>query len=1089
MISYVTKLLPIRLKHKVERVIVYYRSNGGIQTIKKVFINIKQRPFFRFRFNLRRFCNRHVYNQIRSGIDTRHAEYKDFQQHDSCEQAVKYIAFYLPQFHPIAENNLWWGAGFTEWTNVTRALPQYVGHYQPRRPGELGFYDLRLSEVRSRQIELAKNYGVQGFCYHYYWFSGKKLLDYPLDAMLADKEGDFPFCINWANENWTRRWDGKESEVLLEQSHSEADYLKFITDVTYILQDRRYIKIQGKPLLMVYRPMLIPEVKKMVEIWRDYCRRIGLGELYLVLAHSFDSVDPESIGFDAAVDFAPNNMTLDGVGHKVDFINHKFSGSIYDYKSAIDLARKYVPPSYTKFRSVCPSWDNEARKTGKGTVLDGATPSLYKEWLGVVNQQTIENNEADKRLVFINAWNEWAEGAYLEPDKKFGYAYLEATRGSLRDATRNIIGRRIILVSHDAHPHGAQYLALNMARVMQEELGFIVDMIVLGDGVLMDEYRKYANVYELAGRDPQSEEIVTLVSNLFKQGAKSAIVNTTVSGLIVPVLKRCGFTVVSLIHELPQLIKDYALQEHVNAIAEGADKIVFAASPVLDGFESFVALDRDKIVLKPQGLYKKNLLQSLEQIQNARIELRQRFNLPEGSKVILGVGYADYRKGIDIFVEAGLDVLKQRHDVYFIWLGKFEPLIEKEVKHIIEQSDHENHFIFPGLDYDSDIYYAGADIYALTSREDPFPSVVMEAMDGLTPVVAFTRSGGAPELLSKVGGVLVDDISSKAYSLGLKALLDSPEKINQLALKGKTIVDEEFSFRKYMFDLASLAQTGIQSISVIVPSYNYEGYIKQRLQTIINQDYPIYEIIVLDDASTDKSVAIIRGLLKEQRIDYTLIVNRKNSGAVFGQWKKGVDIAKGDYVWIAEADDFSSSKFLGEVMQGFESPGVVLSYCESNQVNEAGEKIAENYLEYVADIGVERWSSPYVRQGYEEVIEALSIKNTVPNVSGVVFEKSNLKSVLEDHIDLIRTYRVAGDWLVYVLLLKDGKVAFSPAPLNMHRRHQSGVTIGSFNEKQLKEIVRMQAYVADEFEVPHEKALIAKKYIDDLSAQFGLVSK
>lgn len=1078
--------IPQEFRPHIKRVISYYRSNGFVQTAKKIIIKIRQNSFFRFHVNNRR---NDAFSYIREAIDEKHQEYKSYIEYDSCESAIKYIAFYLPQFHPIPENNLWWGDGFTEWSNVTRALPQYVGHHQPKLPGELGFYDLRLREVRLRQIELARNYGLHGFCYHYYWFSGKKLLDYPINEVLKDKGSDFPFCINWANENWTRRWDGKEADILLEQSYSSEDYLEFIKDVSVFLQDERYIRVGGKPLLLVYRPSLIPDVDHMVEIWRNYCRDIGIGEIYLVLTHSFDTTDPETIGFDAAVDFAPNNMTLKSVSRKIEFINNKFSGNIYDYKSAIEQAKKYSAPVYTKFRSICPSWDNEARKTGRGTILDGASPSLYKEWLKLINEQTIENNNVDNRFVFINAWNEWAEGACLEPDKRFGYAYLDATRNALKNTSRMVVGRRIVLVAHDAHPHGAQYLILNMAKVLQEDMGFIVDMIVLGEGVLMDEYQKYANVYELAGCDLQSEEIASLVSNLFKQGTKSAIVNTTVSGLMVPVLKKCGFTVVSLIHELPQLIKDYGLQEHVNTIAEGADKIVFAASPVLDGFESFVALDREKIVLKPQGLYKKNSLQSSEQIQNSRIELRQRFNLPEDSKVILGVGYADYRKGIDIFVEAGLDVLKQHRDVYFIWLGKFEPLIEKEVRHTIEQSDHENHFIFPGLDYDSDIYYAGADIYALTSREDPFPSVVMEAMDALTPVVSFTKSGGAPELLSKVGGVLVDDINSEAFSLGLKSLMDSPEKINQLALKGKNIVDEEFSFRKYIFDLVVLAQTGIQRVSVIVPSYNYESYIKQRLQTIINQEYPIYEIIVLDDASTDKSVDIIRGVLETQSIDYKVIVNKNNSGTVFGQWKKGVDIAKGNYVWIAEADDFSNRKFLCEVMQGFESPGVVLSYCESNQVNEAGEKIAENYLYYVADISVERWSFPYIKHGYEEVTEALSIKNTVPNVSGVVFEAANLKSVLENHFDMIRTYRVAGDWLVYVLLLKRGKIAFSPEALNMHRRHQKGVTIGGFDVNQLDEIMRMQAYVADEFEVPHEKALIAKKYIDDLSAQFGLVSK
>ena len=237
-----------------------------------------------------------------------------------------------------------------------------------------------------------------------------------------------------------------------------------------------------------------------------------------------------------------------------------------------------------------------------------------------------------------------------------------------------------------------------MAKVLQESMCFAVDMIVLGEGPLISEYAKQANVYELAGIDPQGEKAESLVQKLFEQGATSAIANTTVTGLIVPVLKRQGFTVVSLIHELPQLIEDYRLHEHVKAIAGAADKIIFAATPVLEGFESFEKLDKAKVVIRPQGIYKKNLLQSDEQIKYARSELRLRFNLPDESKIILGVGFADYRKGIDIFVESGIEICKTNKQVYFLWLGDFESKMGHEVKQMIKVSGVENLFIFAGLD-------------------------------------------------------------------------------------------------------------------------------------------------------------------------------------------------------------------------------------------------------------------------------------------------------------------------------------------------------------------------------------------------------
>ncbi len=340
---------------------------------------------------------------------------------------IKPIAFYLPQFHPIPENDEWWGKGFTEWTNVTKAIPQFIGHYQPRLPGELGFYDLRLPEVQRRQIELAKQYGIYGFCFHYYWFNGKRLLERPLEQFLADTETDFRFCINWANENWSRRWDGRDKELLISQMHSPEDDIAFIEYASKYLKDRRYIKINSKPLLIVYRPALLPDARETAERWRQWCRDNGIGEIYLALTHSFEQIDPSQIGFDAAIEFPPNTFPLQDISGRFEIVNQSYDGKIVDYLSALDIARNYKIPPYKKFRGVCPSWDNEARRPGRGFTLANSTPDAYKKWLKIVCEFTRSNFEPEERIVFINAWNEWAEGAYLEPDRKYGYAYLDKT--------------------------------------------------------------------------------------------------------------------------------------------------------------------------------------------------------------------------------------------------------------------------------------------------------------------------------------------------------------------------------------------------------------------------------------------------------------------------------------------------------------------------------------------------------------------------------------------------------------------------------------------------------------------------------------
>jgi len=355
---------------------------------------------------------------------------------------VKPIAYYLPQFHPIPENDRWWGKGFTEWTNVVRGRPYFPGHYQPHLPSELGFYDLRVAEVREQQADLARAYGIHGFCYYYYWFNGKRLLERPLDEMLQSGKPDFPFCVCWANENWSRRWDGAEAEVLIAQVHSEETDQAFIHDVIPMLRDPRYIRVGGAPLLLVYRPGILPGPERTAAIWREACRTAGVGEIHLAAVQSFGLTDPRPFGFDSAVEFPPHGLDVHDIASQVEGLDRDFTGKIYDYRDVVRNAVAQAPVPYKQFRCAMTGWDNTARRRLNGHLFTHSTPREYEVWLRAMVASTEAAHPPGDRFVFINAWNEWAEGTHLEPDQKHGRAYLEATARALshRSDWRAVIG-------------------------------------------------------------------------------------------------------------------------------------------------------------------------------------------------------------------------------------------------------------------------------------------------------------------------------------------------------------------------------------------------------------------------------------------------------------------------------------------------------------------------------------------------------------------------------------------------------------------------------------------------------------------------
>ena len=345
------------------------------------------------------------------------------------------IAINLPQYHPFKENDEWWGKGFTEWTNVTKAKPRFRGHYQPHLPADTGFYDLRLPEARKMQADLAKEYGIYGFCYYHYWFNGHRLMERPVSEILSSGEPDFPFMLCWANENWARNWDGGFKNVLIEQNYSDDDDRNHMIYLCKeVFPDKRYIKVDGKPFFTIYKPELFPNMKRTIDTWRTVAKEYGY-ELYLGFMENprIDARKTLACGFDIAVDFQPTNMGefLKGkflIKKLFKKIFHKPYSLILDYGHYIDYKISCPMPDYKQFPCVSPGWDNSSRRVNKPFMaFVHSTPQLFGKWL----QATLNKFKPygkDENFVFINAWNEWAEGNHLEPDQKWGRAYLEETR-------------------------------------------------------------------------------------------------------------------------------------------------------------------------------------------------------------------------------------------------------------------------------------------------------------------------------------------------------------------------------------------------------------------------------------------------------------------------------------------------------------------------------------------------------------------------------------------------------------------------------------------------------------------------------------
>jgi hypothetical protein len=378
------------------------------------------------------------------------------------EQKARAVAFYLPQFHPIPENDEWWTRGFTEWTNVAKARPLFNGHYQPHVPADLGFYDLRVPETRAAQADMARQHGIEGFCYWHYWFAGKRLLERPFQEVLDSGQPDFPFCLAWANESWTGVWNGQPNKILVEQTYpGEDDYVRHFHALLDAFCDDRYIQIDGKPLFVVYMPDSLPDPQRFTDLWNELAVRAGLQGIYFV--GIVDRPWSETPGFDGYTYHLPGTFVKTLPKRKLDRLvktlrgrpldtylsNHSRSPLMADYSSLMLSALKSIQFGAKHYPSVLPNWDSTPRHGRKGLVLLDSSPELFRVHLREAID-VVQSRGPDHRLIFVKSWNEWAEGNYLEPDSCFGTGYLQVIREELASVREPEPSVRFDKLSHSA---------------------------------------------------------------------------------------------------------------------------------------------------------------------------------------------------------------------------------------------------------------------------------------------------------------------------------------------------------------------------------------------------------------------------------------------------------------------------------------------------------------------------------------------------------------------------------------------------------------------------------------------------------------
>jgi GT2 family glycosyltransferase/glycosyltransferase involved in cell wall biosynthesis len=853
---------------------------------------------------------------------------------------VRAIAFYLPQYHPVPENNLWWGEGFTEWTNVARAKPLFRGHDQPKLPADLGYYDLRNPETQEAQAALARRFGVHGFCYYYYWFDGKKLLNRPIEQMLESGKPDFPFCVCWANENWSRNWDGQNKHVLLAQSYSPESNRALIHEFIRMMRDPRYIRHEGKPVLIVYRIRLIPDWLETASMWREECRRAGIGDIHLCAvrcgAEPLDGM-PADFGLDAFVMFPPHESFGADKRRVVADLLKDFRGQIYGYDEAVDADLKRFDNAYPwpVHRGVMLDWDNTARRNVEARIFTGASPARFRRWLAGVVEQEGRHNPGDQSLLFINAWNEWAEGTTLEPSQRFGRGYLAAVKSALGSAaappafplaaprlcwTPGFKAPRkdaptVLLVAHWVSDKlfGGERSFIDMLDALEAlDVNIIVALPSAAHrfyaelcarrsmGVAAIPYRQWADA-----REPD-EEIVRLFERVIEDHGVDLVYANTIT-LLEPLVaarrkgKRTAVHARELIDRDDNLLAQIGLSPEaiVSRVFDLADHVIANSAATSEVFARPGRTHLAPNVVDIDALDLPN--DPGETINVALISS----NLP--------------KKGVADFIEVARRCEALAPNARFLVIGPENPVTAAL------KAEAPGNVVFAGYaETPRDAMAAANIVMSLSHFAESFGRTVAEALAARRPVVAYDYGAVSEIIEDGVSGYLVPFRDIDAAAARIAALCRDPALIARMGEAGRARVARDFApgrlvdtLRAALTEAAGVAigrRAPSRRVSVIVPVFNAPQETADCLQSLQETIDPrAARVILINDASSDLGIAPL--LRRYAAVEgFEILTNPRNLGYT-KTINIGVRAAGEDDVVLLNSDTITTPGWLDGLLE------------------------------------------------------------------------------------------------------------------------------------------------------------------------------